>query len=241
MAINSTLIFLSVKLSKIKWLKFILVKPWRKYKAYCALKQVRQFHKYGLETLEVFNKCMVDNGYKYSLAFGTLLGAVREHDFIPHDNDIDLAMWINDYTPKLIDDLKKYGIKHKYAYTIEDGKIGKEDTFEYKGVQLDIFYFYKDDQGQVYCNDFITHPDSTCRKDAIRKHGGLLPRKLYLPLDEKLETIDFKGLKLSIPSNYHELLSFRYGENYMTPLPGWRPQTKYIIEMNEYVGKIEEK
>ena len=129
MAVNSTLIDLSVKLSKIKWLKALLVMPWRKYKEYCANKQVRQFHKYGLEALEIFNKCMVENGYKYSLAFGTLLGAIREHDFIPHDNDIDLAMWIEDYTPKLIEDLKKYGIKHKYAYTIEDGKIGKEDTF----------------------------------------------------------------------------------------------------------------
>lgn len=241
MAINSTLVDLSVKLSKIKWLRAILVTPWRKYKEYCAKKQVHQFHKYGLEALKVFNKCMNDNGYKYSLAFGTLLGAVREHDFIPHDNDIDLAMWIDDYTPKLIDDLKRYGIKHKYAYTIEDGKIGKEDTFIYKGVQLDIFYFYKDTEGQVYCNDFVTHQDSTCKKDAIRKHGGLLPRKLFLPLGKELMTIDFKGMQLYIPSNYHELLSFRYGDNYMTPIPGWRPQTKFIVDMEGYVGKIVEK
>lgn len=241
MAINSTLADLSVKLSKIGWLRSILVKPWRKYKEYCAQKQVRQFHKHGLEALEVFNKCMVENGYKYSLAFGTLLGAVREHDFIPHDFDIDLAMWIDNYTPKLIEDLKRYGIKHKYAYTIEDGKIGKEDTFVYKGVQIDIFYFYKEADGKVYCNDFITFPDSTSKKDSIRKHGGLLPRKLFLPLGKELTTIDFKGMKVSIPTNYHELLSFRYGDNYMTPIPGWRPDTQYIVQMEGFVGKIEEK
>lgn len=241
MAINSTLADLSAKLSKIKWLRAILVKPWRMYKEYCAQKQVRQFHKYGMEALEVFNKCMNENGHKYSLAFGTLLGAVREHDFIPHDNDIDLAMWIDDYTPKLIEDLERYGIKHKYAYTIEDGKIGKEDTFEYKGVQLDIFYFYKEADGKAYCNDFIYFPGTTSKKDSIKKYGGMLPRKLYLPLGDDLQTVDFKGLQLSIPSNYHELLSFRYGENYMTPIPGWRPQTKYIIDMEGYIGKVEEK
>lgn len=241
MAINSTLADLSVKLSKIKWLRNMLVKPWRKYKEYCEQKQIRLFHQHGLEALTLFDKCMNDNGYKYSLAFGTLLGAVREHDFIAHDFDIDLAMWIDDYSPKLLDDLKKNGIKHKYAYTIENGRIGKEDTFIYKGVQLDIFYFYKDEDGRVYCNDFVTFPDSTSKKDSIKKHGGLLPRKLFLPLGDKLETVDFKGLKLSIPSNYHELLSFRYGENYMTPIPGWRPQTEYIIPMEGYVGKIEEK
>lgn len=241
MAINSTLADLSVKLSKIKWLRAILVTPWRKYKEYCAQKQVRHFQKHGLEALRVFNQCMNENGHKYSLAFGTLLGAVREHDFIPHDFDIDLAMWIEDYTPQLIEDLKKYGIKHKYAYSIEGGKIGKEDTFEYKGVQLDIFYFYKESDGRAYCNDFVTFPGATSKKDSIRKHGGLLPRKLYLPLSKELETVDFKGMKVSIPTNYHELLSFRYGDNYMTPIPGWRPDTQYIVQMEGFVGKIEEK
>lgn len=237
MAINRTLINLSVKLSKIKWLRALLVKPWRKYMEYCANKRVRQFHKYGLEALEVFNKCMNENGHKYTLAFGTLLGAVREHGFIPHDNDIDLAMWIDDYTPKLIQNLKRYGIKRKHTYTIEGGKIGREDSFSYKGVQLDIFYFYKDDQGQAYCCDFIAFPGASCMNDSIKKYGGLQPRKLLLPLGEELTTIDFKGLKVSIPSNYHELLSFRYGDNYMTPIPGWRPQTKFIVNMEGYIGK----
>ena len=157
MAINRTLINLSVKLSKIKWLRALLVKPWRKYMEYCANKRVRQFHKYGLEALEVFNKCMNENGHKYTLAFGTLLGAVREHGFIPHDNDIDLAMWIDDYTPKLIQNLKRYGIKRKHTYTIEGGKIGREDSFSYKGVQLDIGQFCKRNPTHIKIEPNVAH------------------------------------------------------------------------------------
>ena len=34
------------------------------------------------------------NGVHFLLNFGTLLGAVRDHDFIGHDYDIDLSMHV---------------------------------------------------------------------------------------------------------------------------------------------------
>ena len=49
------------------------------------------------EILDVIDSVCRENGLCYSLMYGTLLGAVRHHGFIPWDDDIDLIMPREDY------------------------------------------------------------------------------------------------------------------------------------------------
>lgn len=224
------------KIGRVTVLKKILRRPYEAYLQRESKKMLRVFKKHGFVALKRFDECLNSHNINYSLAFGTLLGAVREHDFIPFDNDIDLAMWIDDYKPEMIDYLKEYGIKLKHTFSVDNDTFGKEDSFEYKGVQLDIFYFYRDNEGKTYCCDFVNQPDCDTRIESIKKHGGLLPRRLFLPLSDQVIRTDFKGIEVSIPANYQDILEFRYGKDYMTPKPGWRPDTKYIIPVLDKLG-----
>lgn len=52
---------------------------------------------YGEELLVSFDRFCAANGLRYYLAYGTLLGAVRHHGFIPWDDDIDVSMPRPDY------------------------------------------------------------------------------------------------------------------------------------------------
>ena len=54
------------------------------------------------EILDIIDTVCVENGLRYSLGYGTLLGAVRHGGFIPWDDDLDIMMLREDYE-KLIE------------------------------------------------------------------------------------------------------------------------------------------
>lgn len=58
---------------------------------------IEQSKKVGLDILVKFDCFCRSNGLKYYLVYGTLLGAVRHKGFIPWDDDIDVAMFRDDY------------------------------------------------------------------------------------------------------------------------------------------------
>lgn len=57
----------------------------------------REIQLYLLDILKAVDAFCAKEGIRYSMAYGTLLGAVRHKGFIPWDDDIDLLMPRPDY------------------------------------------------------------------------------------------------------------------------------------------------
>lgn len=173
------------------------------------------YKKYGLETAARFDQCMTECGYRYMLTAGTMLGAIREHGFIKHDMDLDVAMWIDDYRPQMITDLRRYGFEWLYSYQIENGKYGREDTFDYKGCRIDVFYLFPPIDGRQlpYLTDYWN--------EAGMAPGTYMPRRQEMPFVRETRRVKFETLSLPVPVNADEQCEFRYGADYMTPNPHW--------------------
>lgn len=64
-----------------------------------------------IKILESIDKCCRENNIKYSLCWGTMIGAIRHHGFIPWDDDIDLTMSRDDYNRFLeVYNDERYGV-----------------------------------------------------------------------------------------------------------------------------------
>ena len=117
---------------------------------------LRKVQKVELEILDIVHKVCVENQLKYSLAYGTLIGAIRHQGFIPWDDDIDICMPREDYE-KFLKIWPKYKFEDYILQNIETDedftqnftKIRKnhttflqlkEEQYKYhKGFFIDIF------------------------------------------------------------------------------------------------------
>ena len=118
---------------------------------------LRRDQKELVRMLKVVAGICEENGLKWWLSSGSLLGAARHKGFIPWDDDLDIVMMRNDYD-KLVkilcdyqsDEFVFHCIRTDVDYTNMFGKFRKKegcvkvasrryDYYKWKGMGLDIF------------------------------------------------------------------------------------------------------
>ena len=218
---SEKLVEIAHKVSKIPGAKKILKPFYYPYKSLMIKKRNKRFRANALEALKAFDECMITNGVNYTLIFGSLLGAIREKGFIKHDLDIDVAVPIGGKNENMYNGLKNYGFKLKRRFSIDDGKLGCEETFGYKnsGVTIDIFYICLPIDELPYCCCWEQYGDCVTPNESMRKYGGVIPRRIELPFTYQYERVPFEDIEVNIDSNAHQISEYSYGPNYMIPDP----------------------
>lgn len=212
-----------------------LAEPYVKYVvAKNAKKRNDLFKQNALSVFSDFCSVLSENGIQYWLDYGTLLGAVREHDFIAHDYDIDLGVFYDQDLELMIDKLKAAGFslyRRIDVYSKEKRAEGVEFTFEKESVKIDVFSYVKEIEDLYYTYEFLDSEKS----ETLTVFKTV--RKTILPIDG-LQTYNFVGINVLIPSNYDSYLKKLYGESYMIPDPSWKSTDYYFPVLDGVVGII---
>lgn len=232
---NEKIMEIAHKVSKIPGAKR-LIKPF--YYPLIRLyvkKRNRVFREHSSTAMKCIDKCLIENNIPYTLIFGSLLGAIREKGFIKHDLDIDIAIPIEERTPKLYDSLKKYNFVLKKRYSIDDGALGCEETFEFNqtGVTIDIFFICPPIDLLPYCCCWNLLGDCVTVSESMRRFGCIIPRRIELPFTQTFIRVPFEDIEVSIDKNAGQISEFTYGPNYMTPDPNYVVPTDHRVVWTE--------
>lgn len=141
-----------------------------------------------------FKKVLDTQKVKFLLMHGTLLGAIREHDFIKHDIDIDTCVLDEQKLIETIPDLDRTGLK---LCRYEPHVIY---SFIRNGVYIDVYIVNKL-QGLI-------------KPFYVRYLYHVIPRKYFL----RTKKMPFIGEIFNIPNHTIRLLEFWYGKDWRTPI-----------------------
>lgn len=138
-----------------------------------------------------FKQVLDAAGIDFLLSYGTLLGAVREGDFISHDEDIDLVVSSNQ-TPLLFSSL--FTLREKGFEVCRYDRRGVI-SFMKDGEYIDIYIFKPLAEGIVACGREV------------------------MPEQFLTETVPFmfKENTYSVPKDYVRYLEFFYGDSWQIP------------------------
>lgn len=145
-------------------------------------------------TKKLFDYC----GIQFSLAFGTLLGAIRENGIIKGDEDVDVFIEDESNLRKNLPYLEAHGLglcrvcEHKFYsfHTLNDSYI---DVYIKSKLPLSIW--------SIWC-------------DSLNGRG--VPRR-YI---RRFDTITFLGVECLVPHKPERILKFWYGKDWRIPING---------------------
>lgn len=182
----------------------------------------RQVRKHGVEALATMDEVLSGMNVRMFLVYGTLLGAYREHGFIPYDFDLDVGVLESEFPKEHIQKILDKGFKlEKQHYVKEDGRILVE-TYIWKSVGIDIYVVKEEgDIWKIYSPRKHEYKEW---KDANESDG--FPVECQIVGKTDLERRDFLGYKLYMPVNTHEWLVDMYTDTYMTPIKNFDNDTK---------------
>lgn len=184
----------------------------------------------GVATTELLEAALSTAGARFFMAYGSLLGMVRDGRFLPHDNDIDYSVMINEsFTWNDLEKaLTKAGMT-KVRQFVYRGEI-TEQTYRNHCLTVDFFKYIK---GENECFEYMYY-----RKDdyLYNSSSEFHVYKQSLCDVGNIGVMQVGELSFHAPEDPESYLASIYGRGWRIPDPNWQPEDGGTL--HELAGQI---
>ena len=145
-------------------------------------------------------------------------------------------MFYTDITMEFIDELISKGFKFDDSIVDKDFR-GYHVTFNYCNVKVDIYSFKMDNTGKRF-EGYTPDALNGNWEEAIR-NNKYLTKRVDFPFNG-IREVDFKGVRTKVPNGEIEQLKILYGEDFMTPIPGYKSKPNehvFIDDINYFYSQ----
>lgn len=161
------------------------------YPLYLGVKKIDK--NIARENLLLFKDIVSKQHITFGLIAGTLLGAIREHDFIEHDEDVDLFLFEED---------KQHFFSILHLLTNVGFRIARYDrrgllSIMRKGEYIDLYFFAIFERDIRICS------------------GWCVPERFL----KETVLMSFLGSDFMIPKDFISFLEYQYGKEWKKPVP----------------------
>jgi len=171
----------------------------------------------GVELLKQIEIALNDYPYNimYFADYGTLLGIIRDHNFIGWDMDIDYGIILDENFDwsEFERHLNRYELRKVREYQYLNSI--REQTYEYRGLTIDIFGKIDDGINSI-AYGFYTKKDFKYSSPNERH-----VREVRYVRVLKVRKVDFLGITVTVPDNAEDYLESAYSKNWKIPDPKW--------------------
>lgn len=184
------------------------------YRLYSVPHRRRLLKKRGVEVLADLLAVFKKHGIPGYVACGTMLGFVRDGGFMPHDDDIDVAVLPGEWSPiRVLRTMLDEGLEYVFGFAYENHL--DEFKLKWKGIPID-FFFYEDDGEYFNSSVYYYLPDvkyPSPNANTVMKFPEIRVKELT--------TIRVYGLDVPVPNPPEAACADHFGPSWNVPQAGY--------------------
>lgn len=167
--------------------------------------EAERFRHQAWKLLSRAKRILNDLDVPFWLSSGTCLGYLRQCEFIPYSQDVDLGVFASDYKEEIIPAFMSHGFELHHTFGILNDSY--QIAFKYGKIKLDIFFFYLDQEKGTMWNG------------GTEARSGRKFKYTFPPFS--LCWTEFLELLVRVPCNITKYIEANYGPNWQTPVTKW--------------------